>query len=284
MSPRRQRRGREDDARGARYWLSERAINAQMRDRGGARDEEKRDGGRVASRASPLAAPRIQNHPSNSQKIKRAFARRGGAREGIARTSALALLLFLFFAAILRACAESFGVKSRCVEGVGAAGRARRSFHRTSTEPLSIFVTGPKPERGTSRFDGFASVFANRFRGVFSSLGHAKRRFRVDSEIDSANHVRLSRCQSGTSAFVAFRGLLAWCGARRPPNRVPRLTSHRKKRMAAVSMTFRAAVAAPAKLLAAKPSARASATAKVGPPPIIRHSVRAPRGPRDSVD
>ena len=149
MSPRRQRRGREDDARargGARYWLSERAINAQMRDRGGARDEEKRDGGRVASRASPLAAPRIQNHPSNSQKIKRAFARRGGAREGIARTSALALLLFLFFAAILRACAESFGVKSRCVEGVGAAGRARRSFHRTSTEPLSIFVTGPKPE------------------------------------------------------------------------------------------------------------------------------------------
>ena len=180
------------------------------------------------------------------------------------------MLLVLFFAAILRACAESFGVKSRCVEGVGAAGRARRSFHRTSTEPLSIFVTGPKPERGTSRFDGFASVFANRFRGVFSSLGHAKRRFRVDSEIDSANHVRLSRCQSGTSAFVAFRGLLAWCGARRPPNRVPRLTSHRKKRMAAVSMTFRAAVAAPAKLLAAKPSARASATAKVGPPPIIR--------------
>ena len=203
---------------------------------------------------------------------------------GIARTGALALLLVLFFAAILRACAESFGVKSRCVEGVGAAGRARRSFHRTSTEPLSIFVTGPKPERGTSRFDGFASVFANRFRGVFSSLGHAKRRFRVDSEIDSANHVRLSRCQSGTSAFVAFRGLLAWCGARRPPNRVPRLTSHRKKRMAAVSMTFRAAVAAPAKLLAAKPSARASATAKVGPPPIIRHPVRAPRGPRDSVD
>lgn len=234
-----------------------------------------------ARRRSPL---RESKTTLAIHKKKRAFARRGGAREGITRTGALALLLVLFFAAILRACAESFGVKSRCVEGVGAAGRARRSFHRTSTEPLSIFVTGPKPERGTSRFDGFASVFANRFRGVFSSLGHAKRRFRVDSEIDSANHVRLSRCQSGTSAFVAFRGLLAWCGARRPPNRVPRLTSHRKKRMAAVSMTFRAAVAAPAKLLAAKPSARASATAKVGPPPIIRHSVRAPRGPRDSVD
>ena len=87
------------------------------------------------------------------------------------------------------------------------------------------------------------------------------------------------------SAFVAFRGLPAWRGSRSPPRRAPRLTSHRKRRMAAMSMTFRAAVAAPAKLLAAKPTARASATAKVRPlRPMIRRSVRAPRGPRDSVD
>lgn len=176
MSPRRQRRGREDDARargGARYRWCERAIDVRARDRRGARDEETRDGGRVASRASTLAAPRIQNHPCNSQKIKRAFARRGRAREGMARTGALALLLFLFFAAIVRACAESFGVKSRCVEGLCAAAESAATFQRTSTEPLRTvhFRDRSKPERGTSQFDGFASVSANRFWGAFPRSG-----------------------------------------------------------------------------------------------------------------
>lgn len=176
MSPRRQRRGREDDARargGAQYRWSERAIDVRARDRCGARDEETRDGGRVASRASTLAAPRIQNHPSNSQKIKRAFARRGRGREGMARTGALALLLFLFFAAIVGACAESFGVKSRCVEGLCAAAEPAATFQRTSTEPLRRvhFRDRSKPERGTSQFDGFASVSANRFWGAFPRSG-----------------------------------------------------------------------------------------------------------------
>jgi hypothetical protein len=206
----------------------------------------------------------------------------------MARTGALALLLFLFFAAIVRACAESFGVKSRCVEGLCAAAEPAATFQRTSTEPLRRvhFRDRSKPERGTRQFDGFASVSANRFWGA-SPRSHTRQaaiqgRFR-DRIGQSRSNISLP--VGHESAFVAFRGLPAWRGARSPPRRAPRLTSHRKRSMAAMSMTFRAAVAAPAKLLAAKPTARASATAKVRPlRPMIRRSVRAPRGPRDSVD
>ena len=283
-------------ARGRRARARRRAISMVR-----ARDQRSRarstrrarrgDARRRARRIARVDARRPENpkppqqFTKNKTGIRSARPRARG--NGTHRRLSLALVLVLrrHCACVRRVFRGQESVRRRIVRGRGARRYFPANQHR-AVERTVHFRDRSKPERGTSQFDGFASVSANRFcRGLF--LARARQaaiqgRFR-DRIGQSRSNISLP--VGHESAFVAFRGLPAWRGARSPPRRTPRLTSHRKRRMAAMSMTFRAAVAAPAKLLAAKPTARASATAKVRPlRPMIRRSVRAPRGPRDSVD
>lgn len=195
-------------ARGRRARARRRAISMVR-----ARDQRSRarstrrarrgDARRRARRIARVDARRPENpkppqqFTKNKTGIRSARPRARG--NGTHRRLSLALVLVLrrHCACVRRVFRGQESVRRRIVRDRGA----RRSFpanqHR-AVENECIFVTGRKPRGEPASLTVSRRFPRTAFVGGFSSLGHAKRRFKGDSEIESANHDRISRCQSGT--------------------------------------------------------------------------------------